>query len=569
MATPEIRDIQVRVARRALVSRLCRKPGSWRVRAQAGGLVKKLVVITAAAATGLVGSVVSVSQAVAAPDSPPAGSIAWSPCPDNDPLMGALLKGLECGSFKVPLDHSRPDGQKITLQLTRAKHTAPDEQYQGIVLLNRGQWPGGIGRDLPTRFAKGTTGLPTQVGSTYDWIGFDPRGVGASEPMITCDPNFIFPGHAQVDPVPQSAAEEQEWLRLAREYADSCGSGYGDTLKYLSTKDTARDMDLVRQALGQERLNYLGYDYGTYIGSVYASMFPHRVRRMVLDSVVRPSGVWYQDNLDRNVAAEKRAKIFFAWIAGYDSVYHMGTTEAEVEANYYQGMAKVREAPIDGKIGPAEYHDIFEVVAYRNFTWINRAKILSDWVVRNDPAGLRVTFGEPGYPHQNRQAMVNATQCLDASWPLDWERWHNDYSQQYSAGNRFMTWRNAWYNAPCIFWPAPPGQPQQVGSRIVNILLVQPENDPANGTGGAYEVHRLFPNSRFILELGGNNHGASLSANANACLNSYVSDYLKDGTRPGSQQGADAYCEANPPPVPPAASSSATPATSVAESALG
>ena len=552
MATPEMRDIHVSAARRALTPRLRRKPGSWRARAQAGGLVKKLVVIAAAAATGLVGSVVSVSEAAAAPDGATVDSITWSPCPDNDPLMGTLLKGLECGAFQVPLDHSQPDGQKITLQLTRAKHTSPDDQYQGIVLLNRGQWPGGIGRDLPTRYAKGTTGLPTEVGSTYDWIGFDPRGVGASEPMVTCDPNFIFPGHAQLDPVPQTAADEQAWVSMAREYAESCGSKYGDTLKYFSTKDTALDLDLIRQALGQERLNYLGYDYGTYIGSVYASMFPHRVRRMVLDSIVRPNGAWYQDNLDRNVAAEKRAKIFFAWMAKYDSVYHMGTTEAEVEAGYYQGMAKVREAPIDGKIGPAEYHDVFEVVAYRNYTWLNRAKILSDWVVRNDPTALKINFSEPGYPHLNRQAMVNANQCLDASWPLDWERWHNDYSQQYSAGNTFMTWSNAWYNAPCMFWPVPAGQPQQVGSRIVNILLVQPENDPANGVGGAYEVHELFPNSRLILELGGNNHGASLSANGNACLNSYVSAYLKDGTRPGSPGEVDAYCQANPDPVPPA-----------------
>ncbi|MFJ9822157.1 alpha/beta fold hydrolase [Streptomyces sp. NPDC101151] len=526
--------------------------------------MKKILMITAAAVTGLVGSsMVAPAQAQASADST-AGSIAWSPCPDNDPDMGALLKGLECGSLQVPLDYSRPDGRKISLALTRAKHTAPDDQYQGIVLLNRGQWPGGIGRDLPTRYAKGTTGLPTAVGSTYDWIGFDPRGVGASEPMLTCDPTYVFPGHAQADPVPSTAADEQAWLGKARRYADSCGSKYGDVLKHLGTKDAARDLDRMRQALGQEQINYLGYDYGTYLGSVYASMFPHRVRRMVLDSVVRPSGVWYQADLDQNVASEKRARIFFAWIAEYDSVYHLGATEAEAEANYYKGMAMVREAPIDGAIGPAEYTDLFSTDLYRTYGWTSHAKALADWVLRGDPAGLKAAFQKPGYPHQNRQAMYSAVQCRDVSLPRDWKRWHNDYSRQYNQGNKFMTWKNAWYNAPCAFWPVSAEKPQKIGRGHVSMLLVQPENDAAHGVAGAYETHKLFPDSRLILELGGNNHGASLSANGNACLNGYVSAYLKDGTRPASEAGVDATCRANPEPDPtaPARSSAALAAES-------
>ncbi|MFL6130806.1 MAG: alpha/beta fold hydrolase [Mycobacteriales bacterium] len=513
--------------------------------------------VAAVAATGLVGSVVPVSGAAAARAeasvSPSAGSIAWSPCPDDDPIMGAYLRGLECGSLEVPLDHSRPNGGKITLALSRAKHTAADAQYQGVVLLNRGQWPGPIGRDLPTRFARGTTGLPTEVGATYDWIGFDPRGVGASEPMVTCDPAYVYPGQARPDYVPRTAAEEQVWLGKAREFAESCGRKYGNVLKHLNTKDTARDLDLIRQALGQQQISYLGYDYGTYLGSVYASMFPHRVRRMVLDSVVRPSGVWYEANLAQNVAFQKRAEVYFSWIAKYDSVYHLGTTAAEVEANYDKGMAMVREAPVDGKIGPAEYNDIFMVDTYRIFSWLDHAKVLADWVLRNDPAGLRANFVELDYHDyrgQNSYAMYTSVVCADASWPRDWTVWHDDYSRQYRSGDRFLTWYNAWYNAPCAFWPVPAGKPQKVGDRDVDILLVHPENDAETPVAGAYEVHELFPNSRFILEVGGNHHAPSLSAAGTACLNGYVSAYLKDGTRPTSSRGADAYCAASPAPDP-------------------
>lgn len=521
---------------------------------QEGGFVKKRVLI-GAVAIGLMSPVIAVPASATAPaeapNGPSVGSIAWSPCPTNDPVLGALLKGLECGSLDVPMNYKRPGDRKLTLALTRAKHTASDAQYQGIVLLNRGQWPGQIGRDLPVRYANGTVGLPISVASTYDWIGFDPRGVGASEPMLACDPSYVLPG--QPDVVPSTAAEEQVWLDRARAYADSCDSKYGDVLRYLSTEDTARDLDLIRQALGQEQINYLGYDYGSYLGSVYASMFPDRVRRMVLDSVVRPSGVWYENNLDQNVALEKRAKIFFAWIAKYDSIYHLGTTAAEVEANYYKGMAMVREAPIDGKIGTWEYTDVFAIDLYRNYGWANHAKVLADWVLRQNPAGLRAAFTNPGYPHENRQAMYNAVQCRDAHWPQSWHQWREDYTRQHNEGNTFMTWKDAWYNAPCLFWPVPASQPVPVGNPDVNVLLVQPENDPAHGVAGAYEVRQLFPNSRLILELDGNNIGASLSANADACLNSYVTAYFRDGSRPASTGGTDAYCQANPGPVPPGA----------------
>ena len=525
-----------------------------RSRPRTRGRGKKLVGLTAAVAAGVAVSVVPASGAAAAPATPAvtptAGTIAWAPCPDIDPDLGPLLKGLECASLAVPLDYSHPDGRQLNLALTRARHTAPDDQYQGAVLLNRGQWPGPIGRDMPTRYAKGTTGLPTDVGATYDWIGFDPRGVGASEPKLVCDPTYVYPGQADADLVPRTPAEELAWTLRARAYAKDCGDRYGDVLKFLSTKDSARDLDSIRTALGQSQINYIGYDYGTYLGSVYASMFPQRVRRMVLDSVVRPSGVWYQNNLDQNVAAEKRAKNLFSWIAQYDSVYHLGTTEAAAEASYYKGMAMVREAPIDGKIGPAEYTDIFSIDIYRDWNWLTHVKALSDWVTKQDPTALKALFSVPGYPHLNWQAVYSAVQCTDAPWPHNLLRWHQDYSSQYRAGNTFLTWKQAWHNLPCAFWPVAAQAPQKIGQPNVDMLLVQPENDPVHGTAGAIEVHRLFPNSRLLLEAGGNNQSASLSANNNACLNGYVSAYLRDGTRPAAQPGVDATCAARPAPVP-------------------
>ncbi|WAX76377.1 alpha/beta hydrolase [Streptomyces sp. KMM 9044] len=510
--------------------------------------MRKFLAITMAAATGLAGAAVA-APAKASADLPVTG-VSWSPCPDDDPVIGGYLKGLECGSLEVPLDHGRPGGRKIKLALTRAKHTVPDDQYQGIVLLNRGQWPGQFGRDLPTRFAKGTSGLSPAVGATYDWIGFDPRGTGASEPMVTCEPTYVWPGAARPDLVPSTAAEERTWLNKARDFAESCGRAYGDALNFLSTKDAARDMDLIRQALGQEQLTYFGWDYGTYLGSVYASIFPGRVRRMVLDTVVQPSNGWYKGVLEQNVTFEKSAENYFSWIAGHDATYHLGATRAEVEAKYYEGMAMVREAPVDGRIGPAEYTEVFLVNLYRRSSWVGHTKALADWVLRKDPAGLKANFNDPGYPTQNKQAMYNAVQCSDSPWPRNWKRWHNDYSRQYRAGNTFLTWYNVWYNAPCAFWPVPAGKPQKVGAKGVDVLVVQGQHVAGSPLAGAHDVHKRFPNSRLVLERNGYEHETSLSRNANTCVNGYVSAYLRDGSRPASGKGADATCEANPAPVP-------------------
>ncbi|MEU8703279.1 alpha/beta fold hydrolase [Streptomyces sp. NPDC048680] len=505
--------------------------------------------VTTVIVTGLVGPALTPVAAEAAV-TPAAGTIAWAPCPENDPLLGTMLKGLDCGTVEVPLDHSNPAGQKIKLALTRAEHTVAAAGYKGVVILNRGQWPGGIGRDLPTRYAQGTTGLASDVGPAYDWIGFDPRGVGASEPAIVCDPSYINPGQAQPDPVPNSQATEQAWANRAKAYAESCGRQYGDVLKHLTTKDAARDLDQMRIALGQEKITFFGTDWGTYLGSVYATLYPTRVKRLLLDSVAGPSGVGFPNQVSKNYTSEQNADRFFAWIAQYDSVYHLGTTAAQTEAKYYEGRNKLRAAPVDGKIGPAEWADVFEPVVYRHWTWLNRAKILSDFVVNNDPTSLKANYSDPGFPHQNRHTMTNAVNCTDGPWPKGWSSYSAAYSAQYALGAKFLTWTNAWYTAPCAFWPVPSQTPVHVGNSNVEVLIVQPQFDSAHGLLGAYETHMRFPDSRLILEQGGHSVGAALSANNNACLNTYVSNFLRDGTRPSAAWGADATCQAAPDPVP-------------------
>ncbi|WP_433477926.1 alpha/beta hydrolase [Spirillospora sp. CA-142024] len=512
---------------------------------------KRAAAGTAAAAVtfGVAGAAAVGTPAAAAarlaphPEPRPAG-LAWTACPAKDPVEGTRLKGLQCASIRVPLDHRRPKGEQVTLELTRARHTAA--KSQGVVLLNRGG-PGAHGRDLPAFF---TGALPKKVAASYDWIGFDPRGVGASRPALVCDTSYQDPGRARPDTVPANAEEERAWLDRARAYARDCGRRNGRILPHMGTADMARDMDAIRAALGQRKINYFGYSYGTYLGAVYATMFPGRVRRMVLDSVVRPSGVWYDANLDQNVAFEKRIRAYFAWIARHHKVYRLGDTERKVSAAYASARAALRAKPIDGKIGPSELDDVFLADGYADYSWSAHASALSALVVRHDPAPLRKAWQPPSRLDQNNYTVYNAVQCRDAAWPRDWGRWHADSERLYRQGYRFETWGNTWYNAPCAFWPVPGGPPPRVAgtSALSPVLLVQATEDAATPYRGALETHRRFPTSRLLVQVGGRDHGVSLSGDR--CVDRAVAGYLGGGDLPANRPGPDQRCKAGPEPQP-------------------
>ncbi|WP_131760596.1 alpha/beta hydrolase, partial [Actinomadura fibrosa] len=483
--------------------------------------------------------------ALADPDpAPRPAGLAWVSCPAKDPVEGARLKGLQCASIRVPLDYARPGGTQITLALTRVPHTAA--RSQGAVLLNRGG-PGAHGRDLPALFA---AALPKDVAGAYDWIGFDPRGVGASKPALTCDPGYQYPGRPRADSVPANEKEEQAWKDRAKAYAADCGRKYGSVLPHMGTENWARDLDRIRRELHQQKINFFGYSYGTYLGAVYATMFPGRVRRMVLDSVVRPSGVWYDDNLDQNVAFEKRIRAYFAWIARHDGTYRLGKTGAEVAAAYAKARAELKAKPIDGKVGASELDDLFLADGYGDSGWADHAAALSAYAVRHDTAPLGKAWQPPGPLDQNNYAVYNAVQCRDARWPRDWTRWHADSDRLYRAGYRFETWSNTWYNAPCAFWPVPGGPPPRARgtAALPPILLVQGTEDAATPYSGAVETHRRFPTSRLLVQDGGGNHGVALSGDK--CVDTAVARYLGTGAVPADRPGPDARCTAPKPPEP-------------------
>ncbi len=537
---------RIRWARRA-------RPAHRAVPARRGcPAVTLTVALSAAAAVALAGCTSTLSgssggssASSAAPNSGQAASLQWSSCS----LNGAAGIPMKCANLQVPLDYRHPSGRKITIALSEVPATAPASQQQGDLLVNPGG-PGGPGRTLAAAVAQG---LDPNVAAEYNIIGFDPRGVGASVPALHCDPNFF----AGVRPnyIPASAAAEQVLINRAKAYAAGCEQRFGRLLPYLTTQDAARDLDSIRVALNQPKINYYAFSYGTYLGEVYATLFPNRVRRMVLDSTVDPQGVWYADNIDQDYAFQARMEAFFGWVARYDSSYRLGSTAAQVQQAWYTARTRLAAQPITSPNGPLigadEFDDTFLQGGYNNTLWPGLAQALSAYLVQNTASPMVAQYQQNGVQVENEFAIYNAVQCSDVNWPRSWAKWDSDTRKVYSAAP-FQAWDNAWFNAACAFWPVKgPAQPMKIGaSGLPGILMLQGTLDAATPYAGAQAAHTALPTARMVVVQGGGNHGQSLESPADGCVQGYLNRYLANGALPTQPGAVNATCVPVPDPNP-------------------
>ncbi|TLS46170.1 alpha/beta hydrolase [Streptomyces montanus] len=471
--------------------------------------------------------------------------LTWKKCGTED------YPTLQCASLKVPLDHSNPRGKSITLALSRVPHTS--KTYQGPLLVNPGG-PGGSGLTLAGFVA---SSLPKEVAAQYDVIGFDPRGVGASEPALDCKPGHFSP--VRPDSVPTTWSIEQANLNRARGFARACGTKYADLLPYIDTVSAVQDMDSIRLALGAKKLNYFGYSYGTYLGAVYAKLYPERVRRLVLDSIVDPTGVWYDDNLAQDYAFNSRHQAFMAWVAKHDATYKLGTDPDKIEAKWYAMRAALAKNPADKTVGASELEDTFLPGGYYNGYWPYLAEAFAAYVNdKNDDPLVQAyeNFAAVDAAGDNGYSVYTSVQCRDAAWPRSWNQWRVD-NWAVHAKAPFMTWNNAWYNAPCAFWPVDTLEPVDVSNHSVPpALLFQATDDAATPYEGGVTVHHLLRGSSLVVEQGGGNHGITLGGNT--CLDKHLATYLATGKVPRGGGEADAVCEALPDPEPQSAKPSAS-----------
>ena len=473
----------------------------------------------------------------------PKTSIAWGPCKDPD-LKDARA---QCGRLQVPLDWADPGGRKISLAVSRLR--ADPAARRGVLLTNPGG-PGGSGLALPAYLQPA---VPDKVGEAYDWIGFDPRGVGASRPALSCDTEYwTGPRPAyRLTSATTRAANEKAWIRRSKAYAAACGEENGELLRHMRTADTVADMNALRIALGEKQISYYGFSYGTYLGQAFASRYPGRVRRMVLDGNVAADSAGYGDGgRVQAVAFEKVMNQFFEWVGDHDKSYGLGLTGRQVRAAYNDELAKLTRQPVRG-IGPAEFATVVQLAGYAESEWPEVADAIADWRSGKyySTRSLYSYAAEVG--DDNSYAAFLATTCTDAAFPRSYRTVRSDaFSIAKSAP--FSAWINLWFAAPCVWWPVSSGRPSRIdGSRLhVPILLIQATGDGAAPYSGAVDVRREFPSARLLAEQGATTHAGSLFGNV--CIDDAIAVYLADGTLPDRRtgDGPDKSCPRMPVPEP-------------------
>ncbi|MEV5877503.1 alpha/beta hydrolase [Streptomyces sp. NPDC052101] len=472
--------------------------------------------------------------------------------------------------LEVPLDYAHPNGAKIKIKVNRLPATAPKSERQGPILLNPGG-PGDSGLWMPA-YVSGK--IPQDVASTYDWIGFDPRGTNASDPHVTCDAHFF---DAERPDYQVGQGTSQAWLKKSAAYAADCAANWSWFLPHMTTADNARDMDSIRRALGAQKINFYGGSWGTSLGSTYGQLFPSHVRRMVLDSIVGPTISWYDHNVLQDKEHQRRFEAFAAWTAKADSVYHLGADPATVEQEYYQVEAALRTSPVaatpaPGKIGPAEFEDTFYGGGYNFLRWPQMATVLSAYLTKNDTRPLQIAYNRYAAPGADDGTFpaYNAVQCTENNWPRDWEFWKRDQAK-VNAVAPFYTYNNMWYNAACMFWPYqgnPAGRLKITGRGLPPVLLFQATEDAATPYPGALAMHKALPGSKLVVQNGGSFH--EILFHGNACLDDSFTAYLRDGSLPIGKGVIAKTCAPEPDPTPvyvtpPPAAEKAVPALPAAD----
>ena len=509
--------------------------------------MKRLIIAATAVGLGLSGlGAVSAAAATGTTDTYKPSAISWGACPsDFVSTVASLYDGLssvkvstivKCANLQVPLDYAHPKGKKISLFLTFTPHQGVGKA-KGQIVVNPGG-PGGAGGLFgPRVFAQNSA--PMQA--AYDVVGFDPRGVGSSVSALTCDTTYnqaVRPDYGTGD-----KASEKIWLARSKSYAAKCKAGDKiGLLNHIKTIDSVRDIDTIRAALGDKKLDYYGASYGTTLGSTYATVFPKKVGRMVLDGDVDPTGMWYRDNLDQDVAFDQNIEYYFGWIAKYDSIYHLGTTQKAVHNFYYKTLAELKKHPVysadkSAAVGPADLPDGVQNAAYRRSkaVWTTYAAGLAAYKAKNWAAFVD-TFGAPTKDpvDDNGFAVYNAVQCTDVQWPLSWAKWQRD-NDKIQAKHPFLTWSNVWFNAPCLYWPAKAGKPVKVGATKdlpKNILMFEATNDAATPYAGALTLHKILRGSHLVVQDGDRTH--CIVHRGSSAVDAYFDAYFLNGSLPSS-----------------------------------
>ncbi|MFW5472612.1 alpha/beta hydrolase [Knoellia sp. CPCC 206450] len=471
------------------------------------------------------------------PQEPPAGMkgmdefygqrLAWEDC-----------GGGQCARLEVPQSYAEPDGDTIEVAVLKVPARRGSQRI-GSLVVNPGG-PGGSGVDYAQAadFIVGSA-----VRQRFDIVGFDPRGVGRSAP-IDCITDPELDAFLGQDPTPDDSAEQQEFAANAKGFADECGTNAGPLLGHVSTVDAAKDMDVLRAALGERKLHYLGKSYGTYLGATYAGLFPQLVGRFVLDGVVAPDLTSQEVNLGQAKGFETATRAWAQFCIDKGGC-PLGGSVDEVMQGIRDFLKDVDEKPLP-KTGDPAVTQLTEgwastgiaAAMYDEGMWDGLVEALRD-ALRGDGAelmGLANSYADrnPGGGYSgNIMEVIYAVNCLDKPESDSVEE-HAEAAESSRA--EAPTWGPflMWSSLTCGSWPVKTERSSEPPAKITAegappIVVVGTTRDPATPYEWSVRLHDQLAKASLITYDG---DGHTAYTRSNDCVDKPIDEFYVKGTVP-------------------------------------
>ncbi len=471
----------------------------------------------------------SAAQASGAPS-----SLDWQPCPSAQAAAGQ-----ECATLQVPLDYGHPGGRTVPVAVTRLRSDRPEKRRGTLVVI-----PGGPGSSGVQRLAQKGPALREELDGAFDLISLDPRGVGSSVKarcgLLSADRRLVT-----LRPWPAPGGDVTENADRARRTAESCARNGGAVLRSFTTANEVRDIDRLRQALGERRLSVWGTSYGAYVGAVYAQTRPGHVDRLVLDSSGDPDpsrvARGWLENMSRGVA--DRFPDFATWAADPardEEGLRLAEDAQDVEGLFLRIAEQLDRSPREsGTPGvPLTGNGLRQALQNSlpgDSSFPSMARLIKQV---QDPQGVPTLPPDlaQAIPDEDASLML-ATICNDVRWPGP----SLDYAGRVATDReRYPLLAGMPVNiTACAYWKdRPAGPPVRItDTGPSNILMVQSLRDPATPYSGALKMRAALGDRARMVALGQGGHGMYLG-NGNACGDRAVTRFLTTGHRPAH----DTYC---------------------------
>ncbi|MGW1068990.1 alpha/beta hydrolase [Streptomyces aureus] len=449
------------------------------------------------------------------------------------------VPGFECATMKAPLDYDKPGSGDVRLAVSRKKATGPGKRL-GSLLVNPGG-PGGSAVGYLQQYAG--IGYPADVRARYDMVAVDPRGVARSEP-VECLNGRAMDAYTQTDTTPDDGRERDLLVKAYKKFAEGCGAHSPELLRHVSTVEAARDMDILRAVLGDQKLSYVGASYGTFLGATYAGLYPDRVGRLVLDGALDPSIDARKLNEEQTAGFETAFQSF-----AKDCVQHSdcplgdaGTSPDEVGRNLKAFFQKLDKEPIptgdpDGrKLGEALATTGVIAAMYDETAWPQLRDALTAAMKQNDGAGL-LALSDSYYErdadgkYANLMSANAAVNCLDLPPAFSGPDQVEQSLPAFEKASPVFGEGLAWASLNCAYWPVRhTGEAHRIEAKgAAPILVVGTTRDPATPYPWAQSLASQLSSGTLLTYVG---DGHTAYGRGSACIDSAINRYLLQGTPP-------------------------------------